>query len=243
MKIFVAALGSILLCACKTWHHTEKDEPEFFQEVAAADPMPEAQAKSVAAVMTEINVVMAEMPTELATEIFGKADWSGMTYGAHEAPDLDALARAHAAVDIVFHPNIKARDGVSAKISNSNRVEYVKDHEVGEKGIDRPIQGIVEEGTWFETTPRLDMTLELLDLEYTIKRTVLERPIAEKTVVLPGTNRKVTVQLPVSSTREMSGHKRLMSGQTVAIDVSTAPSSGSANRITVALITVDFWNP
>jgi hypothetical protein len=243
MKIFVAALASVLLCACKAYHHSEKDEAKFFEEVEASDPASKPLGKNAATVSIEIGVVIAEMPAELATEIFGKGDWNGTKYGRREAPDLDALANAHAAVEIMSRPKILVRDGATAEVASTNPVAFAKDYEVDEHGEVHEVRGSIEEGVWFEATPKLDLTLELADLGYTIKRTVLERPIAEKSVNLPKAKRSVTVQLPVANTRTSTGHRRLSSGQTVAIDLESLPSGEATKRVTVALISIDFWNP
>jgi hypothetical protein len=243
MKIIALALATALVCACKTYHHEEKGQSKFFEEVSAADPSNAEQAKTAAKASVSIVSVIAQMPAELAAEIFGKSDWDGTIFGPKEAPDIDALVKAHAAVEIVDRPGVTVPDGGTSKIVNAKPVPFTQGFTVGEHGELHPVAGSIEEGVWFTATPKLDRTLELVDFKYTIQRTILERPFAEKSELIGKTNRSAMVQVPAVSTLTAAGHRRLQSGQTLAVELKSNPPSVAGKRVSVALITVTFWNP
>lgn len=92
---------------------------------------------------------------------------------------------------VISRPRIVVRPGARAAIVKSTKIPYVKDFDT--RG--RPLQGTAEEGTWIDLTPRPRAGGHVA-VDYALKSARLHQPIREAQLVLPGSARAVTVQLP-----------------------------------------------
>jgi hypothetical protein len=192
--------------------------------------------------LIELRLTVAELPGALAAEIFGGdvgvgADWSGRVYDAGRAPDLGAMAKRDAEIEIVSRPRLVVRSGVTAEMSTSSVESYVRDVVVAADGRVEPVLDTVTEGTWFEALARNTSDPSVIELGSSVTRKAIERPIPERSL---GDSDAARVQRPNLDVRTARKDVVLRAGQTVAL--SLVPSRIHFDRdarITVALVTVD----
>jgi hypothetical protein len=219
---------------------TERSSESPASTTAALETSPAEVAAATSASAARVHVVLAEMPSDLSNEIFGRRDWNGITLDDRSAPDLEAFAATHSDLEILSRPRVVVRNGGTVDLSNTYRVKYVKDYESSVAGPAQPIVDSIEVGISAQMSARWVAGSGTLDLDYDFERTTLEQPIAERSLTIPGSDQRVTIQLPVAMTRSASGSRRLTNGQTLVLDVSAVPSEHANERKTVALVSVDF---
>jgi hypothetical protein len=237
-----ALIAIISVCACRVPDPTVSGSTQTTFRSGHSEWMPDTAPgvdvrSTDDAQLVELRLIVAEMPRDAATDVFGGADWNGRVYDAASAPDLGAFSKRDGEIEIVSRPRLVVRSGQTAEMSVSNVQPYLRDVVVGADGRFAPLIDTLTEGIWFEALARNTSDPAVVELESSITCKSIARPIPERTISGLDT---VRLQRPVLDVRSAKHGAFLRVGQTVALSLDPAQvDSGRDARITVALVTVE----
>lgn len=195
--------------------------------------------------VVEIEVTLVDATPATAAEFVPTNSDAVIAMSSEAEQRLRDLARAGTDVVITSRPRILVREGATAELANSTKVEYVKDYSVDVHMRPEPILGFVEEGTWIKVRPELahDGSRDsLVSLELDVRETTVQRPIAEKIVHVSDLASDVRVQLPALDTSRRTQTLRVSRNGTVVFRLaelgaaSDVADSSSKRRTRLVLV-------
>lgn len=205
------------------------------RHVAAAAPVADPDSFP----FVSVELILAEMPAALSDRVFGADEPSGAVRDPGFVRELERMIKGRSDAEILGRSRLLLVNGGKGDISVSSQESTIQDFEVSvAKGIADPIIGTLKEGFWLDANPSVRGDGSTVDLDFSLERSVIRRPIRESEVTLPNTTAEVTIQVPECDSTRTSRQVALRAGQSYVFALEWDDETRPREKRTLAVLTV-----